>query len=211
MEESRQATPSHVVAEAAAGNVGRVPIRLLTVSVSDRPHFTHRDILLDTGRNYYGNCWIQISELRRPAAMATTGEAGRRRRAAVVVLGDIRRNPCMQYHSLSLANQAGTEVDIVANGGGSTAKILAEDISHEYHRKRKQETHVVYSRVENYIRSSLCTAFAQFLVYFGASRHVQWSLRAASEAEASKESITVTIRFRPLRPWSVTGVVFALS
>ncbi|KAG8047209.1 hypothetical protein GUJ93_ZPchr0008g12809 [Zizania palustris] len=45
--------------------------------------------------------------------------------------------------------------------GVSTAKILAEDISHEYHRKRKQETHVVYSRVENYIRSSVRTAFAQ--------------------------------------------------
>jgi hypothetical protein len=32
-------------------------------------------------------------------------EAGRRKRAAVVVLGDIGRSPRMQYHSLSLANQ----------------------------------------------------------------------------------------------------------
>ncbi|KAL5226255.1 hypothetical protein ABZP36_014520 [Zizania latifolia] len=53
MKESRQATPSHAVAEAAAGNVGRIPICLLAVSVSDRPHFTHRDILLDTACNYY--------------------------------------------------------------------------------------------------------------------------------------------------------------
>uniref|UniRef100_A0A0D3GHX9 Tryptophan synthase beta chain-like PALP domain-containing protein n=2 Tax=Oryza TaxID=4527 RepID=A0A0D3GHX9_9ORYZ len=48
--------------------------------------------------------------------MATVVEAGRRRRAAVVVLGDIGRSPRMQYHSLSLANQGGMEVDIVANG-----------------------------------------------------------------------------------------------
>ncbi|EMS57946.1 Chitobiosyldiphosphodolichol beta-mannosyltransferase [Triticum urartu] len=33
------------------------------------------------------------------------GEAGRRKRAAVVVLGDIGRSPRMQYHSLSLASQ----------------------------------------------------------------------------------------------------------
>jgi hypothetical protein len=32
-------------------------------------------------------------------------EAGRRKRAAVVVLGDIGRSPRIQYHSLSLANQ----------------------------------------------------------------------------------------------------------
>ncbi|KAL5231318.1 hypothetical protein ABZP36_030094 [Zizania latifolia] len=53
MEESRQAAPSHAVAKAAARNMGRVPIRLLAVSVSNCPHFTHRDILLDTARNYY--------------------------------------------------------------------------------------------------------------------------------------------------------------
>jgi hypothetical protein len=35
-------------------------------------------------------------------------EAGRRKRAAVVVLGDIGRSPRMQYHSLSLANQVVT-------------------------------------------------------------------------------------------------------
>ncbi|KAK4378088.1 hypothetical protein RND71_004384 [Anisodus tanguticus] len=40
-----------------------------------------------------------------------------RRRAAVVVLGDIGRSPRMQYHALSLATQAHLEVDIVAYGG----------------------------------------------------------------------------------------------
>ncbi|KAL8481466.1 hypothetical protein ACS0TY_027830 [Phlomoides rotata] len=42
---------------------------------------------------------------------------GKRNRAAVVVLGDIGRSPRMQYHALSLAQQASLDVDIVAYGG----------------------------------------------------------------------------------------------
>ena len=38
-------------------------------------------------------------------------------KAAVVVLGDIGRSPRMQYHSLSLANQANFDVHIVAYQG----------------------------------------------------------------------------------------------
>ncbi|XP_037419559.1 UDP-glycosyltransferase TURAN-like [Triticum dicoccoides] len=60
-------------------------------------------------------------------------EAGRRRRAAVVVLGDIGRSPRMQYHSLSLANQAGMEVDIVANGGSDPHLSLRENPSIHIH------------------------------------------------------------------------------
>jgi len=40
-----------------------------------------------------------------------------------------------------------------------SAKILAEDISHEYNRKNKAD--VAYARVENYIRSSLRSVFIQ--------------------------------------------------
>uniref|UniRef100_A0ACD5TYD9 Uncharacterized protein n=1 Tax=Avena sativa TaxID=4498 RepID=A0ACD5TYD9_AVESA len=43
----------------------------------------------------------------------------------------------------------------------SAAKILAEDISQEYRVRRKEQTDVVCSRIETYIRSSLRTAFAQ--------------------------------------------------
>ncbi|KAM0834919.1 hypothetical protein ACQ4PT_063283 [Festuca glaucescens] len=60
-------------------------------------------------------------------------EAGRRKRAAVVVLGDIGRSPRMQYHSLSLANQAGMEVDIVANGGSDPHLSLRENPSIHVH------------------------------------------------------------------------------
>ncbi|KAL5771159.1 hypothetical protein ACOSP7_015313 [Xanthoceras sorbifolium] len=47
----------------------------------------------------------------------------------------------------------------VASLGVVSAKILAEDISQEYHRKRK-EVDVARDRVDTYIRSSLRTAFA---------------------------------------------------
>ncbi|CAK9205706.1 unnamed protein product [Sphagnum jensenii] len=42
---------------------------------------------------------------------------GKRGRAAVVVMGDLGRSPRMQYHALSLARQAGLEVDLVAFAG----------------------------------------------------------------------------------------------
>nr|CAD1822569.1 unnamed protein product [Ananas comosus var. bracteatus] len=49
--------------------------------------------------------------------MAAAEEGGGGGRVAVVVLGDIGRSPRMQYHALSLAQQADLDVDIVANGG----------------------------------------------------------------------------------------------
>ncbi|VAI17562.1 unnamed protein product [Triticum turgidum subsp. durum] len=45
--------------------------------------------------------------------------------------------------------------------GVTAAKVLVEDISHEYRRRRKEETDVARSRIETYVRSSLRTAFAQ--------------------------------------------------
>jgi hypothetical protein len=49
--------------------------------------------------------------------------------------------------------------------GVSAAKILVEDISQEYHIRRKEETDVVRGRIEAYIRSSVCAAFAQVSLY----------------------------------------------
>lgn len=45
--------------------------------------------------------------------------------------------------------------------GVSAAKILVEDISNEYRRRRKSEVDVARNRIDTYIRSSLRTAFAQ--------------------------------------------------
>ncbi|XP_020575218.1 uncharacterized protein LOC110021171 [Phalaenopsis equestris] len=47
--------------------------------------------------------------------------------------------------------------------GVTSAKILVEDISHEYRRKRREETDVARSRIDTYIRSSLRTSFAQMM------------------------------------------------
>ena len=43
----------------------------------------------------------------------------------------------------------------------TAAKILHEDIAHEFRRRRKEEIDVSSSRIELYVRSSLKTAFAQ--------------------------------------------------
>lgn len=45
--------------------------------------------------------------------------------------------------------------------GVSAAKVLVEDISNEYRRRRKTEVDVARNRIDTYIRSSLRTAFAQ--------------------------------------------------
>lgn len=57
--------------------------------------------------------------------------------------------------------------------GVSAARILVEDISHEYRRKRKGEVDVARNRIDTYIRSSLRTAFAQassnYIFFFASS------------------------------------------
>ena len=52
----------------------------------------------------------------------------------------------------------------VATLAVTSAKILVEDISQEYRKKRK-EVNVARDRVETYIRSSVRTAFAQVFIY----------------------------------------------
>lgn len=58
----------------------------------------------------------------------------------------------------------------VVSLGVLSAKILVEDISHEYRKKRK-EANVACERVEAYIRSSLRTAFAQKMEKVNSSKH----------------------------------------
>ncbi|KMT18044.1 hypothetical protein BVRB_2g032370 [Beta vulgaris subsp. vulgaris] len=58
----------------------------------------------------------------------------------------------------------------IVSVGISAAKILVEDISHEYRRKRKGEVDVARSRIDTYIRSSLRTAFAQMMEKADSSR-----------------------------------------
>jgi len=48
-------------------------------------------------------------------------------RAQVVVMGDFGRSPRMQYHALSLAQQAGMEVDVVAFEGSTPIALLTQE------------------------------------------------------------------------------------
>ncbi|GAQ82578.1 beta-1,4-mannosyltransferase [Klebsormidium nitens] len=50
----------------------------------------------------------------------------KRGRATVVVLGDLGRSPRMQYHALSLAEQAELQVDVVAHAGSEPLTALKE-------------------------------------------------------------------------------------
>ncbi|KAF9681103.1 hypothetical protein SADUNF_Sadunf06G0190700 [Salix dunnii] len=66
----------------------------------------------------------------------------------------------LAYHDTFDSGNVDTMQGIVSLGV-SAAKILVEDISNEYRRKRKGEVDVVRTRIDTYIRSSLRTAFAQ--------------------------------------------------
>ncbi|CAN4076668.1 unnamed protein product [Withania somnifera] len=58
----------------------------------------------------------------------------------------------------------------IVSVGVSAAKILVEDISNEYRRRRKGDVDVARSRTDTYIRSSLRTAFAQLMEKADSSR-----------------------------------------
>ncbi|MQM02477.1 hypothetical protein Taro_035239 [Colocasia esculenta] len=66
----------------------------------------------------------------------------------------------LAYHDTFNAGNIESMYSIVSLGVAA-AKILVEDISHEYRRKRREEVDVARNRVDAYIRSSLRAAFAQ--------------------------------------------------
>lgn len=65
----------------------------------------------------------------------------------------------LTYHD-TFGGNAIELMESVASLAVTSAKILVEDISHEYRRKRK-EVDVARDRVDTYVRSSIRTAFAQ--------------------------------------------------
>ncbi|KAH1033267.1 hypothetical protein J1N35_045441 [Gossypium stocksii] len=66
----------------------------------------------------------------------------------------------LAYHDTFDSGNIYTMQGIVSLGV-SAAKILVEDVSTEYRRKKKGEVDVARNRIDTYIRSSLRTAFAQ--------------------------------------------------
>ncbi|KAJ7958818.1 Retinol dehydrogenase 13 [Quillaja saponaria] len=75
----------------------------------------------------------------------------------------------LAYHETFDRGNVDTMQGIVSLGV-SAAKILVEDISHEYRRRRKSEVNVARERIDTYIRSSLRTAFAQIMEMADSSR-----------------------------------------
>lgn len=66
----------------------------------------------------------------------------------------------LAYHE-TFDNGNMDSMQTIVSIGVVSAKILVEDISNEYRRRRKNEVDVALSRIDTYIRSSLRTAFAQ--------------------------------------------------
>lgn len=75
----------------------------------------------------------------------------------------------LAYHDTFTVDNIESMHSIVSLGV-SAAKVLVEDISHEYRRKRREEVDVARSRIDTYIRSSLRTAFAQRMANADSSR-----------------------------------------
>ncbi|KAF5456472.1 hypothetical protein F2P56_025955 [Juglans regia] len=75
----------------------------------------------------------------------------------------------LAYHDTFDSGNIDTMQGIVSLGV-SAAKILVEDISNEYRRRRKGEVDVARNRIDTYIRSSLRTAFAQRMEKADSSR-----------------------------------------
>ncbi|KAG6389465.1 hypothetical protein SASPL_150933 [Salvia splendens] len=85
--------------------------------------------------------------------------------ALTAMLGWAEKRLLAYHETFDSANiytmQAIVSIGVVA------AKILVEDISNEYRRRRRNEVDVALSRIDTYIRSSLRTAFAQGIFLCG--------------------------------------------
>ncbi|KAF7817119.1 protein unc-13-like protein [Senna tora] len=75
----------------------------------------------------------------------------------------------LAYHETFDRENVETMQGIVSLGVAA-AKILVEDISNEYRRRRRNEVNVARERIDTYIRSSLRTAFAQIMEKADSSR-----------------------------------------
>ncbi|KAK9131014.1 hypothetical protein Sjap_011501 [Stephania japonica] len=84
-------------------------------------------------------------------------------------------------------------MESIVSLGISAAKILVEDISHEYRRKRREEVDVARSRIDTYIRSSLRTAFAQasLLIFFARMEKADSSRRTSRNQPKSLPLLSI--------------------
>lgn len=105
-------------------------------------------------------CDSQLAEVAKDAKTTKDPEYSQVLSATLSAILGWAEKRLLAYHDTFDRANVGTMEGIVSLGV-SAARILVEDISNEYRRRRKGEVDVARTRIETYIRSSLRTAFAQ--------------------------------------------------
>ncbi|KAJ0090299.1 hypothetical protein Patl1_12928 [Pistacia atlantica] len=107
----------------------------------------------------------QLAEVAKDAKATKDAEYSKILSSTLTAIMSWAEKRLLAYHDTFDSGNLDTMQGIVSVGV-SAAKILVEDISNEYRRKRRGEVDVARSRIETYIRSSLRTAFAQASLHY---------------------------------------------
>ncbi|KAL3498496.1 hypothetical protein ACH5RR_041228 [Cinchona calisaya] len=111
----------------------------------------------------------QLAEVAKDAKMTKDPSYAKILSSTLTAILGWAEKRLLAYHDTFDSSNIDSMQNIVSLGV-SSAKILVEDISNEYRRRRKNEVDVVQSRIDTYIRSSLRTAFAQRMEKADSSR-----------------------------------------
>ncbi|KAK6152566.1 hypothetical protein DH2020_012205 [Rehmannia glutinosa] len=111
----------------------------------------------------------QLAEVAKDAKMAKDPVYSKVLSSTLTAMLGWAEKRLLAYHETFDSGNIDSMQSIVSVGV-LAAKILVEDISNEYRRRRKNEVDVALSRIDTYIRSSLRTAFAQRMEKADSSR-----------------------------------------
>ncbi|KAG8375593.1 hypothetical protein BUALT_Bualt10G0116600 [Buddleja alternifolia] len=111
----------------------------------------------------------QLSEVAKDAKMTKDPIYSKILSSTLTAMLGWAEKRLLAYHETFDSGNIASMQSIVSIGV-LAAKILVEDISNEYRRRRKNEVDVARSRIDTYIRSSLRTAFAQLMEKADSSR-----------------------------------------
>ncbi|ESW09218.1 hypothetical protein PHAVU_009G109900 [Phaseolus vulgaris] len=111
----------------------------------------------------------QLAEVAKDAKTTKDAEYSKVLSSTLTSIMGWAEKRLLAYHETFDRGNVETMQGIVSLGVAA-AKILVEDISNEYRRRRRNEVNVARERIETYIRSSLRTAFAQIMEKADSSR-----------------------------------------
>ncbi|CAA0371796.1 unnamed protein product [Arabidopsis thaliana] len=114
-------------------------------------------------------CDSQLAEVAKDAKTTKDPEYSQVLSSTLSAILGWAEKRLLAYHDTFDRGNIHTMEGIVSLGV-SAARILVEDISNEYRRRRKGEVDVARTRIETYIRSSLRTSFAQRMEKADSSR-----------------------------------------